>query len=81
MDDSLFIEYIKKLYFRYTLAFQRQQTLMKRLAGKLLCGPVVLKVNSGPERIVANEQSSTKGEELMEKGLYILLGLPNATAV
>ena len=40
-----------------------------------------MKVDSGPGRIVANEESIKKREEFMEKGLYILLGLPNATAV
>lgn len=49
--------------------------------GRLLCGPVILKVDAGPGRMVASDESITKRAELAEKGLLILLGLPNATSV
>jgi len=49
--------------------------------GKLLCGPVILKVDSGPGRLVANAESIRKQEDFMERGLLIMLGLPNATSV
>jgi hypothetical protein len=42
---------------------------------------VILKVDTGPGRMVASEESITKRAELAEKGLLILLGLPNATSV
>jgi hypothetical protein len=49
--------------------------------GKLLCGPVILKVDSGPGRIIANLESISKRAEFLELGLLILMGLPNATSV
>ena len=42
---------------------------------------MILKVDAGPGRMVASEESITKRAELAEKGLLILLGLPNATSV
>jgi hypothetical protein len=49
--------------------------------GKLLCGPVILKVDSGPGRMVASAESIRKRAEYLEMGLLILMGLPNATSV
>ena len=49
--------------------------------GKLLAGPVVLKLDSGPGRIVASHESILKREAYYERGLIILAGLPNATSV
>ena len=51
------------------------------LSGKLLCGPVVFKIDSGPGRIVASMESILKRHEYFEKGLIILSGLPNSTSV
>ena len=51
------------------------------LSGKLLCGPVILKVDSGPGRLVASADSISRREKLKEMGLLILMGLPNATSV
>ena len=50
-------------------------------SGKLLCGPVVFKLDSGPGRIVASLDSILKREEYLEMGLIILSGLPNSTSV
>ena len=44
--------------------------------GKLLRGPVIFKVDSGPGRIVASEESISKREAFLEMGLFILVGLP-----
>jgi hypothetical protein len=52
-----------------------------RDTGKLLCGPVILKVDSGPGRMIANMTSISKRAEFLEQGLLILMGLPNATSV
>ena len=49
--------------------------------GKLLRGPVVFKLDSGPGRIVASLDSISKREEYFEMGLIILSGLPNSTSV
>ena len=50
-------------------------------SGKLLSGPVVLKVDSGPGRIVGSLHSISKRAEYFEMGLIILSGLPNSTSV
>ena len=42
---------------------------------------MILKVDAGPGRMVASDESITKRAELAEKGLLILLGLPNAMSV
>ncbi len=49
--------------------------------GKLLCGPVILKVDSGPGRMIANIESISKRAKFFYQGLFILMGLPNATSV
>ena len=49
--------------------------------GKLLSGPVVLKLDSGPGRIVASYDSISKRETYLEMGLIILAGLSNSTSV
>ena len=51
------------------------------VSGKIHQGPVVLKLDAGPGRIVSSEIILLKREELFERGLIILIGLPNATSV
>jgi len=50
-------------------------------AGRLNQGPVILKVDAGPGRIVLSEVVLAKREALFQRGLIIILGLPNATSV
>ncbi len=40
-----------------------------------------MKLDAGPGRIVSNEAILKKREDLFERGLIILMGLPNATSV
>ena len=54
---------------------------MFSFTGKLLAGPVVFKLDSGPGRIVASHDSISKREAYFEMGLIILSGLPNSTSV
>ncbi len=49
--------------------------------GRLIQGPVILKLDAGPGRMVATEESVAAKEKLCECGLLLLFGLPNATAV
>jgi hypothetical protein len=51
------------------------------VSGKLNQGPVILKVDAGPGRIVSLAVTLAKREALFERGLIILMGLPNATSV
>ena len=79
MDDSLFNDYIERVML--PLYPNISKTARFDANGKLLCGPVILKVDSGPGRIVANLDSISKRAAFRELGLLILLGLPNATSV
>ena len=45
------------------------------------CVAVILKVDYGPGRMIANKDSITERAEFWEKGLLVLIGLPNATSV
>ena len=80
MDDALLNDYINQvilpLYPNISKTAAFDQT-----TGKLLHGPVILKLDSGPGRIVASYDSITRREALAEMGLLIMAGLPNATSV
>ncbi|KAI2513446.1 hypothetical protein MHU86_920 [Fragilaria crotonensis] len=43
--------------------------------------PVILKLDAGPGRIVSSAAILSKREEFFERGLIIIMGLPNATSV
>ena len=55
--------------------------LFDPVTGKLNQCPVILKLDSGPCRIVSNDAILKKREDFFERGLIILMGLPNATSV
>ena len=80
MDDSLFNDYIERVVLPLYPNISKTATFDAN-TGKLLCGPVILKVDSGPGRIIANMESIAKREAFRELGLLILMGLPNATSV
>jgi hypothetical protein len=50
--------------------------LLNVVTGKILCGPVILKLDSGPGRIVASHASISKREEFRKMGLLLLSSLP-----
>ena len=79
MDDSLFNDYVERVVL--PLYPNISKTAKFDGTGKLLCGPVILKVDSGPGRIVANLESIKRRDAFRELGLLILMGLPNATSV
>jgi hypothetical protein len=79
MDDSLFNDYIERVVLPLYPNISKEVRFDAN--GKLLCGPVILKVDSGPGRIVANLDSISKRAAFRELGLLILMGLPNATSV
>ena len=51
------------------------------LTGEFNQGPVVLKLDAGPGRIVLSEQILVKQEALFERGLIIIMGLPTAMSM
>ena len=80
MDDLLFNDYIERIVLPLYPNISKHARFDPN-TGKLLCGPVILKVDSGPGRIIANLENITKRAEFLEMGLLILMGLPNATSV
>ena len=79
MDDELLNQYIEMVIL--PLYPNMNKTAIFDERGRLLQGPVILKVDAGPGRIVSSEVVLAKREALFEQGLIILLGLPNATSV
>jgi hypothetical protein len=77
MDDSLFIEYIEKVVLPLHPNISKT-TKFDPVNGNLLCGPVILKVDLVPGQ---TKESILKRVDFLEMGLFILMGLPNATSV
>ena len=80
MDDSLLTDYINQVVLPLYPNISKT-TAFEPTTGKLLHGPVILKLDSGPGRIVASHDSILQREALAEMGLIIMSGLPNATSV
>jgi hypothetical protein len=80
MDDSLLNNYIETVIVPL-YPNMHKTAVFDPVTGKLNQGPVILKVDAGPGRIVSSEAILLKREEFFERGLIILLGLPNATSV
>jgi hypothetical protein len=79
MDDELLNQYIEMVILQLHPNMNKTAIFDER--GRLLQGPVILKVDAEPGRIVSSEVVSVKREALFEQGLRILFGLPNATSV
>jgi hypothetical protein len=80
MDDSLLNEYIEKVIVPL-YPNMHKTAVFDSVTGKLNQGPDILKLDAGPGRIVSSEAILLKREQFIERGLIILLGLPNATSV
>ena len=48
---------------------------------KILYGPLIIKTDAGPGRLCTEAESWEFCERLWQAGVYIMLGLPNGTAV
>ncbi|KAI2500983.1 hypothetical protein MHU86_13457 [Fragilaria crotonensis] len=80
MDESLLNFYIETVIMPL-YPNMHKTAIFDPVSGKLNQGPVILKLDSGPGRIVSSEAILLKREEFFERGLIILMGLPNATSV
>jgi hypothetical protein len=80
MDDTLLNEYIENVIVPLYPNMHKTAVFDER-TGKLNQGPVILKVDAGPGRIVSSEKILAHRAALFERGLIILMGLPNATSV
>ena len=81
MDDTLLNQYIETVIIPLYPNMHKTAEFDAPVTGKLNRGPVILKVDAGPGRIVSSEQILAQREALFERGLIIILGLPNATSV
>ncbi|KAI2509104.1 hypothetical protein MHU86_5352 [Fragilaria crotonensis] len=81
MDGTLLNEYIETVIVPLYPNMQKKTAVFNEVTGKLNQGPVVLNLDAGPGRIVLSEQILVQREALFERGLIIIMGLPNATSV
>ena len=80
MDEELLNQYIEEVIVPLYPNMNKTAIFDAR-TGRLNQGPVILKLDAGPGRIVSSEIVLAKREALFERGLIIILGLPNATSV
>ena len=80
MDEELLNQYIETVIVPLYPNMNKTAIFDAR-TGRLNQGPVILKLDAGPGRIVSSEIVLAKREALFERGLIIILGLPNATSV
>jgi hypothetical protein len=81
MDEELLNQYIENVIVPL-YPNMNKTALFDARTGRLNQGPVILlKLDAGPGRIVSSEIVLAKREALFERGLIIILGLPNATSV
>jgi hypothetical protein len=81
MDDTLLNQYIELVIVPLYPNMHKTAVFDER-TGKLNQGPVTLKLDAGPGRIVLSELILAQKAALFERGLIILMGLvPNATSV
>jgi hypothetical protein len=79
MEDKLFGQWLDLVI--YPLYPNISPTFEFSESGRVLKGPVLLKVDSGPGRISTAAENLIFREKALHLGLIILLGLPNSTAV
>jgi hypothetical protein len=80
MDDELLNQYIESVIIPL-YPNMHKKAVFDETTGKLNQGPVILKLDAGPGRIVSSEVVLAKRDELFQRGLIIVMGLPNATSV
>ena len=80
MDECLLNEYIERVIMPLYPNINKS-TVFDPDSGRLVQGPVILKLDAGPGRIVSSAATLAKREEFFERGLIIMMGLPNATSV
>jgi hypothetical protein len=80
MDDSLLNDHIERVIFPLFPNMQKEVELDKE-TGAFLRGPVILKLDAGPGRIVADEEIISKRDKYYRKGLIMILGVPSTTIV
>ena len=80
MDECLLNEYIESVILPLYPNIHKS-AVFDPDSGRLIQGPVILKLDAGPGRIVSSAATLAKREAFFEKGLIIMMGLPSATSV
>ncbi len=80
MDECMLNEYIESAIMPLYPNIHKS-AVFDPITGCLIQGPVILRLDAGPGRIVSSAATLAKREAFFEKGLIIMMGLPNATRV
>jgi hypothetical protein len=80
MDECLLNDYIESVIVPL-YPNMHKSTVFDPDSGRLIQGPVILKLDAGPGIIVSSAATLAKREAFYEKGLIIMMGLPNATSI
>ena len=77
-DEELIQELIEKVYL--PLYFNVTKETTRDSEGKLISGPVLLKTDSGQGRFSPSWENLKFRERMAEKGVLLVLGLPNSAS-
>ena len=77
-DEQLMQQLIENVYL--PLFPNCQKETVRNDTGKFMAGPVVFKTDSGQGRLVATFSSLEFRERMQERGVLLVLGLPNSTS-
>jgi hypothetical protein len=80
MDEELLNQYIKTVIV-LLYPNMHKNAVFDANTGELNQCPVILILDTGPGQIVSSKAVLAKREALFERGLIIIMGLPNATSV
>ena len=76
-DEQLMQQIIEDVYLPLYPNCQKDTV---RVNGKLVAGPIILKTDSGQGRLNASFSSLEFCERMQQRGVYLVLGLPNSTS-
>ena len=77
-DEELMQQLIEEVYLPLYPNFQKD--IVRDNNGVLLAGPIIIKIDSGQGRLVATFSSIEFRERMQQRGVYLVLGLPNSTS-
>ena len=80
MDNSLWPFFMEQVITRCYGNTVSWDIVRCPVTGRTLSGPVVFKADAGPGKLATELASWEFRQRIIEKGVYVILGLPNATA-
>ena len=81
MDTSLWHNLRRHIYIPCFENKISPEPVCDRVTLKLISGPLIVKTDAGPGRLSKEASSIEFCKEMANKGVHILLSLPNATAI